>query len=94
MSSFPILNVGFSNVVFQDRILVILQSESAGAKRLRSEAKDSNRLIDATQGRKTRSLLVLHTGHVVLSALRPESLTRRIEGSDNSIDVEEEDFDD
>ena len=91
MSSFPVLNVGFSNIVFKEKILTILQAESAGAKRLRSEAKDQSRLIDATQGRKTRSLLVLDSGHVVLSAIRPDSLTKRLENSDNHIGIEDED---
>ncbi len=90
MSSFPVLNVGFSNVLFKEKILAILQAESAGAKRLRSEAKEQSRLIDATQGRKTRSVLVMDSGHVVLSAIRPDSLTKRLESSDNSIGLEEE----
>lgn len=93
MSSFPVLNVGFSNIVFKDKILVILQAESAGAKRLRSEAKDHLRLVDATQGRKTRSLLVLESGHIVLSAIRPDSLTKRLESADNSIGMEDEEED-
>ncbi len=90
MSSFPVLNVGFSNIVFKEKILAILQAESAGAKRLRSEAKDQTRLVDATQGRKTRSVLVLETGHIVLSAIRPDSLTKRLENADNSIGIEDE----
>jgi regulator of extracellular matrix RemA (YlzA/DUF370 family) len=93
MSSFPVLNVGFSNIVFKDKILAILQAESAGAKRLRSEAKDHARLIDATGGRKTRSLLVLTSGHIVLSAIRPDSLTKRLENADNNIGIEDEEED-
>lgn len=91
MSSSPVLNVGFSNVVFASKILAILQAESAGAKRLRTDAKESARLIDATGGRKTRSILVLDSGHIVLSAIRPESLTKRLENGDNSFGKEEED---
>jgi len=72
---------------------VILQAESAGAKRLRSEAKDVSRLIDATQGRKTRSIIVLESGHIVLSAIRPDSLTKRLENADNNIGKEEEEED-
>ncbi|MCZ8156321.1 MAG: DUF370 domain-containing protein [Leptospira sp.] len=90
MSSFPVLNVGFSNVVFKDKLLAILNAESAGAKRLRIEAKDNLRLVDATQGRKTRSVLVLESGHIVLSAIRPDSLTRRLEQLDNNIGIEDE----
>ncbi|BDA79657.1 UPF0296 protein [Leptospira kobayashii] len=90
MSSLPVLNVGFSNIVFASKILAILQAESAGAKRLRLEAKESSRLIDATQGRKTRSVLVLDSGHIVLSAIRPDSLAKRLENGDNSFGKEDE----
>ena len=91
MSSFPILNVGFSNVVF---VSTILQADSAGAKRLRSEAKSESRLIDATSGRKTRSVLVLDSGHILLSAIRPESLSKRLESGDNHIGEGEEEQED
>ncbi|TGK85360.1 DUF370 domain-containing protein [Leptospira bourretii] len=94
MSSFPILNVGFSNVVFVSKILTILQADSAGAKRLRSEAKSESRLIDATGGRKTRSVLVLDSGHILLSAIRPESLSKRLESGDNHIGEGEEEQED
>lgn len=90
MTSFPVLNVGFSNIVFVSKILTILHAESAGAKRLRNEAKSLAKLIDATGGRKTRSLLVLETGHILLSAIRPESLNRRLESGDNTFGKEEE----
>ncbi|MDF3819275.1 DUF370 domain-containing protein [Leptospira sp. 96542] len=90
MSSFPVLNVGYSNVVFVSKILSILQADSAGAKRLRTEAKSSSKLVDATGGRKTRSVLILETGHILLSAIRPESLSKRLETGDNNIGREEE----
>ncbi|MCU0823476.1 MAG: DUF370 domain-containing protein [Leptospira sp.] len=93
MASFPVLNIGFSNVVFVSKILTILQADGAGAKRLRSEAKTSSKLVDATGGRKTRSILVLETGHILLSAIRPESLHKRLESGDNTIGLEEEDED-
>lgn len=91
MSHFPLLNVGFSNVVFVSKILCILHADSAGAKRLRTDAKTSQRLIDATGGRKTRSVLVLETGHLLLSAIRPESLNKRLESGNNTIGMGEED---
>lgn len=94
MSSFPVLNVGFSNVVFVSKILTILLADSAGAKRLRTEAKSENRLIDATCGRKTRSVLVLDSGHILLSAIRPESLSKRLETGDNQIGEGEEESED
>ncbi|XDD43572.1 DUF370 domain-containing protein [Leptospira sp. WS60.C2] len=94
MSSFPVLNVGFSNVVFVSKILTILLADSAGAKRLRTEAKSENRLIDATCGRKTRSVLVLDSGHILLSAIRPESLSKRLETGDNQFGEGEEESED
>ncbi len=73
-----ILNVGFGNYVFIDRILGILNPESSPMKRLRDEAKSRGNLVDATQGRKTRAILLLDTGHVVLSGIQEETLAQRI----------------
>ncbi len=77
-----LINIGFSNVVMTSRIICVLQSESAAAKRLRQESKGSGKLIDGTQGRKTRSLLLMDTDHLILSSLRTESIQKRIEMGD------------
>ena len=92
MSTFRLINVGFSNVVMLSRIVCVIQADSAAGKRLRQEAKSSGKLIDATMGRKTRSLLLTDTDHIILSSLRTESLQKRIETGDNQTPVEEEEL--
>ncbi|EMF83673.1 PF04025 domain protein [Leptospira weilii serovar Topaz str. LT2116] len=93
MSQFSVLNVGFGNIVLVSKIVSIIHSDSASAKRIRNEAKNNSSLIDATQGKKTRSIIVTDSNHLILSNLRVESLAKRIESSDNSIASEEEDLD-
>ncbi|MCE9500153.1 MAG: DUF370 domain-containing protein [Leptospira sp.] len=91
MSKFKVLSIGFGNIVMASRVISIVQADSASGKRLRSEAKESGQLVDATQGRKTRSIIVTDSNHLILSNLRVESLSRRIEEGDNTIAGEEED---
>ncbi|WCL48263.1 extracellular matrix/biofilm biosynthesis regulator RemA family protein [Leptospira sp. GIMC2001] len=90
MEEYFLLNIGFSNVVVLSKLVGILSADSAGARRLRSEAKENKNLVDATMGRKTRSIVVLASGHIFLSAIRPESLSKRVEKKDNQIGLEEE----
>jgi extracellular matrix regulatory protein A len=90
MSKNRLINIGFSNVVMTSRIVCVLQSESAAAKRLRQESKVSGKLIDGTQGRKTRSLVLMDTDHLILSSLRTESIQKRIEMGDTIVPEEEE----
>lgn len=72
------LNIGHEAVVMTDKVLVVLPPDSAPVKALRKDAKEQGKLIDATAGKTTRSVLVLETGHVVLSSLNPETLERRL----------------
>ncbi|MCB1142035.1 MAG: DUF370 domain-containing protein [Leptospiraceae bacterium] len=90
MSSYRVLNIGFSNIVLLAKVVCILQADSAAGKRLRQEAKNSGHLLDATQGRKTRSLIITDSNHLILSSLRTESLYKRIDTGDNQTPVEEE----
>ena len=71
------LGVGFGNSVRMAGIDAIISPDSAPVKRMIQEARESNRLIDATQGRKTRSVLVMASGAVVLSALQPDTIAQR-----------------
>lgn len=87
---FRLLNIGFSNVVLLSRVVCVVQADSASGKRLRQEAKNTGRLIDATQGRKTRSIIITDSNHLILSSLRTESIQRRIDSGDNQTPVEEE----
>jgi regulator of extracellular matrix RemA (YlzA/DUF370 family) len=81
-----LVNIGFGNMVSQDRIISIISPESAPIKRMIQEAKDSKTAIDATYGRRTRSVIVMDSGHIILSAVQPETIANRAE----SINVEEE----
>lgn len=72
------LNVGFQNMVMTSRIISILVPDSAPIKRIIAESKKTHKLIDATCGRPTRSVLVLDTDHVVLSTIQPETLANRM----------------
>lgn len=76
--TYTIVNVGFGNGVMRNRVLAVLNPDSSPLKRLRDEAKEHGKLIDATCGRKTRSILVMDSDHVILSALQPETIVSRL----------------
>jgi len=85
-----LLNLGFGNSVVARRVLAIVNPSSAPMKRLREEAREAGRLIDATQGRRTRSIIVLDSGHVVLSAIQADTMSQRFENTsyeDQSISI-------
>ncbi|MGM9536968.1 MAG: DUF370 domain-containing protein [Candidatus Onthomonas sp.] len=84
-----LLNIGYGNMVSADRILAIVSPDSAPIKRMIQEGRDQGRLIDATYGRRTRSVLIADTDHVILSALLPETISGRLEGRE--VSKEEED---
>ena len=72
-----LLNIGFGNSVVSGRVVAIVSPSSSPMKRLREEAKDEKRLIDATQGRRTRSIVITDSNHVVLSAVQAETIAQR-----------------
>ncbi len=74
-----LVNVGFGNIVLVDRIISIVTPDSAPIKRMVQEAKDSKIAIDATCGRRTRAVIVMDTGNIVMSALQPETISARID---------------
>ena len=76
-----LLNIGFGNTVVADRVVAIVNPSSAPMKRLREEAKQNSKLIDATQGRRTRSSVITDSDHVILSAIQAETISQRL-GSD------------
>lgn len=76
--NFNLLNVGFGNMVMARKVVAILSPESAPIKRMIQDAREKNILIDATFGRKTRAVLTLDNGQVLLSALQPETIAHRI----------------
>jgi regulator of extracellular matrix RemA (YlzA/DUF370 family) len=79
-----LLNVGFGNVVVSSRVVAIITTNSAPIKRLKDLAQEDKRLIDATQGRKTRSIVVTDSNHIVLSAIQAETIAQRMEGKEEA----------
>jgi len=77
------INVGFNNMVNAERIIAVIASDSAPAKRLILDARDSGRSIDCTCGRKTRCVIITDSDHVILSALQNETVSGRIAGRDD-----------
>ena len=82
--SCKLVHVGFGNMVVADRVVAIISPASAPIKRLREEAREAGLLIDATQGRKTRAVLVMDSRHVVISAIQPETISARYEGASSA----------
>lgn len=72
------LNIGYGNLVSAGRVVAIVSPQSAPMKRLREEASQRGKLVDATQGRRTRSILVTDSDHVILSAVNPETVASRL----------------
>ena len=72
-----LLNIGGGSLVVTERIIAIVSPNSSPMKRLREEAREAKRLIDATQGRKTRSIIVTDSNHVILSAIQAETNAQR-----------------
>ncbi len=78
------INVGFGNSVSLGRVIAIVSPDSAPIKRLVSNAKETGTIIDSTNGRRTRSVIVMDSNHVILSAVQPETIVGRLDGSQNT----------
>ncbi|MBR2952942.1 MAG: DUF370 domain-containing protein [Clostridia bacterium] len=74
-----LINIGFGNAVNADRVVAVISTDSAPAKRIISQAKEKNMLIDATQGRKTQAILIMDSDHVVSTYLKAETILNRSE---------------
>ena len=74
------LNVGYGNLIVASRVVAIVAPHASPMRRLRKEAGDRGKLVDATEGRRTRSILVTDSDHIVLSAINPETLAARLAG--------------
>ncbi|OQY44108.1 MAG: hypothetical protein B6240_11125 [Desulfobacteraceae bacterium 4572_87] len=81
--SVKLVNVGFGNAVVSMRVIAIISAGAAPIKRLRDEAREEKRLIDATQGRRTRSVLITDSNHVILSAVQSETIAQRFSPEGN-----------
>ena len=86
-----LVNIGFGNTVVSRRVIAIISPNASPMKRLRDEARQEKRLIDATQGRKTRSVIIMDSNHVILSAIQSETLAQRMSPEGNLVkeDLEE-----
>jgi extracellular matrix regulatory protein A len=76
-----LINIGFGNTVISHRVVAVVMPGSAPMKRLRERATQADRLIDATHGRKTRSIIVTDSNHIILSAVHAETLSQRMNGN-------------
>ena len=85
-----LVNIGFGSMVATGRMLSVLSPDSAPIKRMIQEARDRGMLSDASYGRKTKSVILMDTDHVILSALTPETLTARMTGQQEEETEEEE----
>jgi len=78
-----LINIGFGNIVAANRIISIISPESAPIKRIIQEAREKGMLIDATYGRRTRAVVVADSGHIILSAVQPETVANRLGQADD-----------
>ncbi len=85
-----LIAVGFGSLLVGHRIVAVLNPAGQSIRRLRDDAKKRGLIIDATQGRKTRAVLLLDTGHLLLSAIQPETLAQRLEKGEALPDAETE----
>jgi regulator of extracellular matrix RemA (YlzA/DUF370 family) len=72
------LNIGYGNLVIASRVIAVVSPQSSPMRRLREEAGGRGKLIDATQGRRTRSIIVTDSDHIILSAINPETIASRL----------------
>lgn len=83
------INIGFGNMVAADRIITIVSPDSAPVKRLIQDAKDAGRVIDVSCGRRTRSVIITDSEHIILSAIQSETIANRLDSdTDDEEDVE------
>lgn len=74
-----LINIGFGNIVFANRVIAMVSPESAPIKRMIQESRDKGNLIDATQGRRTRAVIFMDSEQIVLSAIQPETIAGRLD---------------
>ena len=74
-----LVNIGFGNIIAANKIVAIVSPESAPIKRMIQEAKEAKTAVDATCGRRTRAVLIMDSGHIILSAVQPETVAGRVD---------------
>ena len=83
-----LINIGFGNMVTAGRVLAIISPESAPVKRIISDVRERGKLVDATYGRRTRAVIIMDSGHVILSALQPETVAGRAGKQEGGTEIE------
>ena len=86
-----LINIGFGNMISAGRVLAIISPESAPIKRIISDVRERGQLVDATYGRRTRAVIIMDSGHVILSALQPETISARAGKQEGGGELEAED---
>ena len=86
-----LVNIGFGNIIAANKIVAIVSPDSAPIKRLVQDAKDAGTAIDATCGRKTRAVLIMDSGHIILAAVQPETVAGRVDKDISTAQVVSED---
>lgn len=79
MMEMQLVNIGFGNIIAANKIVAIVSPDSAPIKRMIQEAKDAKTAVDATCGRRTRAVLIMDSGHIILSAVQPETVAGRVD---------------
>ena len=86
-----LINIGFGNIILAERIIAIISPDSAPVKRMIQESKENGKIIDATCGRKTRAVIIMDSGHIILSAVQPETVAGRLTQGNNILTSKESD---
>ena len=79
-----LINIGYGNLISADRLLAVVSPESAPIKRIVQDSREIGMLIDASFGRKTKAVLIMDSGHTILSALPPETVAERLEAEEGA----------
>ena len=87
-----LINIGFGNMIAAERIVAVVNPDSAPIKRLVQEARDSRRIVDATQGRRTRAVIITDSDQIILSAIQPETVASRTRSREAASQTEEKEI--
>ena len=85
-----LVHIGFNNMLAMNRVIAIASPNSAPTKRTIQEGKSKGLLIDMTNGRRTKAVIIADSGHIILAALAPETISGRLQGGSQTKDIEEE----
>ena len=91
--SIKLINIGYGNFVSASRMISIVSPDGAPIKRMVQDARENRMLVDASCGRRTRAVIIMDDGHIVLTALQPETVAHRLDDKADTLGVEEEETD-